>query len=154
MTPVHFLTHGSTRMLEEATDAGRYWEDCGRQALEHRVKGIIIMVRYMRNRTSRILTSPGRALGMSGGQDRSCNQPIAGKKPLSLRPTGLVPKLETQPRSCDSREVYINAIERRFQRFCQFQVRLDTRHLYGAYTHVSGFRQLSSNNDHIDERKA
>jgi hypothetical protein len=31
-------------MLEADTEAGRYWEECGRQALKHNVKGIIIMV--------------------------------------------------------------------------------------------------------------
>jgi hypothetical protein len=53
-------------MLEEDTDAGRYWEDCGRQALEHGVKGIIIMVGSILERIELILTQPGRPLGMSG----------------------------------------------------------------------------------------
>jgi hypothetical protein len=31
-------------MLEEDTEAARYWKKCGDDALAHRVKGIIIMV--------------------------------------------------------------------------------------------------------------
>ena len=42
---MHFFSHGSTRMLEAETEAGAYWEQCGREALAHNVKGIIIMVR-------------------------------------------------------------------------------------------------------------
>lgn len=44
LTPVHFFSHGSTRMLEADTEAGDHWEQCGRDALAHNVKGIIIMV--------------------------------------------------------------------------------------------------------------
>ena len=35
-------------MLEADTEAGRYWEECGRDALKHNVKGIIIMVSNVR----------------------------------------------------------------------------------------------------------
>jgi aromatic ring-opening dioxygenase catalytic subunit (LigB family) len=44
LTPVHFFSHGSTRMLEADTESGSHWEQCGRDALAHGVKGIIIMV--------------------------------------------------------------------------------------------------------------
>ncbi|KAK5946512.1 hypothetical protein PMZ80_000655 [Knufia obscura] len=43
LTPVHFFSHGSTRMLEEDTDAGTYWKKCGDEALKHGIKGIVIM---------------------------------------------------------------------------------------------------------------
>lgn len=44
LTPVHFFSHGSTRMLEAETESGEYWEKCGQEALAHGVKGIILMV--------------------------------------------------------------------------------------------------------------
>jgi hypothetical protein len=44
LTPVHFFSHGSTRMLEAETEAGEYWKQCGDEALAHGVKGIIILV--------------------------------------------------------------------------------------------------------------
>lgn len=44
LTPVHFFSHGSTRMLEAETEAGAYWKKCGDEALAHGVKGIVIMV--------------------------------------------------------------------------------------------------------------
>ncbi|RDL36314.1 Uncharacterized protein BP5553_05666 [Venustampulla echinocandica] len=43
LTPVHFFSHGSTRMLEEDCDAGTYWKKCGDDALVQGVKGIVIM---------------------------------------------------------------------------------------------------------------
>ncbi|KIW58073.1 hypothetical protein PV05_02623 [Exophiala xenobiotica] len=43
LTPVHFFSHGSTRMLEAETESGEYWEKCGQEALAHGVKGIILM---------------------------------------------------------------------------------------------------------------
>jgi len=45
LTPVHFFSHGSTRMLGDDTEAGTYCKRCGDEALAHNVKGIIIMVR-------------------------------------------------------------------------------------------------------------
>jgi aromatic ring-opening dioxygenase catalytic subunit (LigB family) len=44
LTPVHFFSHGSTRMLEAETESGDYWAKCGEEALAHNIKGIIIMV--------------------------------------------------------------------------------------------------------------
>jgi hypothetical protein len=44
LTPVHFFSHGSTRMLEADSDAGTYWKKCGDDALARGVKGIVIMV--------------------------------------------------------------------------------------------------------------
>lgn len=44
LTPVHFFSHGSTRMLEAETEAGSYWHRCGQEALKHNVKGVILMV--------------------------------------------------------------------------------------------------------------
>ncbi|KAI1626436.1 Extradiol ring-cleavage dioxygenase, class III enzyme, subunit B [Exophiala viscosa] len=43
ITPVHFFSHGSTRMLEADTESGAYWTKCGQEALAHNVKGIVIM---------------------------------------------------------------------------------------------------------------
>ncbi|KAK5468791.1 hypothetical protein LTR20_003137 [Exophiala xenobiotica] len=43
LTPVHFFSHGSTRMLEAETESGEYWGKCGEEALAHGVKGIILM---------------------------------------------------------------------------------------------------------------
>ncbi|KIV92423.1 hypothetical protein PV10_03723 [Exophiala mesophila] len=43
LTPVHFFSHGSTRMLEAETEAGSYWHRCGQEALKHNVKGVIMM---------------------------------------------------------------------------------------------------------------
>jgi len=45
LTPVHFFSHGSTRMLEAETESGDHWKRCGDDALTHNVKGIVIMVR-------------------------------------------------------------------------------------------------------------
>ena len=44
LTPVHFFSHGSTRMLEADTESAAYWKKCGDEALAHGVKGIVIMV--------------------------------------------------------------------------------------------------------------
>ena len=44
LTPVHFFSHGSTRMVEEDTEAARYWKKCGDEALANGVKGIVMMV--------------------------------------------------------------------------------------------------------------
>ena len=44
LTPVHFFSHGSTRMLEAETESAAYWKKCGDEALAHGVKGIVIMV--------------------------------------------------------------------------------------------------------------
>ncbi|KIW62189.1 hypothetical protein PV04_10387 [Phialophora macrospora] len=43
LTPVHFFSHGSTRMLEAETESGDYWTRCGEEALAHKVKGVIMM---------------------------------------------------------------------------------------------------------------
>jgi aromatic ring-opening dioxygenase catalytic subunit (LigB family) len=44
LKPVHFFSHGSTRMLEAETESGDHWEKCGEEALAHGVKGVILMV--------------------------------------------------------------------------------------------------------------
>lgn len=41
--PVHFFSHGSTRMIEADTTSAAYWEKCGKEALAHKVRGIVIM---------------------------------------------------------------------------------------------------------------
>jgi aromatic ring-opening dioxygenase catalytic subunit (LigB family) len=46
LTPVHFFSHGSTRMLEAETESGDYWTRCGEEALAHNVKGVIMMVSF------------------------------------------------------------------------------------------------------------
>ena len=43
LTPVHFFSHGSTMMLGEESVSGRYWRNCGDEALANGVKGIIMM---------------------------------------------------------------------------------------------------------------
>lgn len=43
LTPVHFFSHGFTRMLEADCDSGTYWKKCGDEALAKGVKGIVIM---------------------------------------------------------------------------------------------------------------
>ena len=45
LTPVHFFSHGSTRMLEADTESASYWKNCGDEARAHGVKAIVIMVR-------------------------------------------------------------------------------------------------------------
>ncbi|KAJ5751893.1 Extradiol ring-cleavage dioxygenase class III enzyme subunit B [Penicillium odoratum] len=42
-TPVHFFSHGSTMMLGEESSSAKYWKQCGDEALEHGIKGIVIM---------------------------------------------------------------------------------------------------------------
>ena len=42
LTPVHFFSHGSTRMLSADTTSGKYWRKCGEEALKNNVKGIVI----------------------------------------------------------------------------------------------------------------
>lgn len=44
LTPVHFFSHGSTRMLEADTESASYWKKCGDETRAHGVKGIVIMV--------------------------------------------------------------------------------------------------------------
>lgn len=46
ITPVHFFSHGSTRMLEADTESGAYWTKCGQEAAAHNIKGIVIMVSF------------------------------------------------------------------------------------------------------------
>ncbi|KAJ5462161.1 Extradiol ring-cleavage dioxygenaseclass III enzymesubunit B, partial [Penicillium desertorum] len=41
--PVHFFSHGSTMMLGEESSSATYWKKCGDEALEHGIKGIVIM---------------------------------------------------------------------------------------------------------------
>lgn len=98
-------------MLEAETEAGAYWEQCGREALAHNVKGIIIMVRHRSltrvSLSSRIMQlssffatiNPplGRSLGLSRRQDRSCHksQPYQGFLPV--RESRALQGLETKP---------------------------------------------------------
>lgn len=44
-TPVHFFSHGSTMMLGEESESADYWKKAGDEALAHKVKGVIMMVR-------------------------------------------------------------------------------------------------------------
>lgn len=44
LTPVHFLSHGSTMMLGEESDSANYWKKCGDEALARNIKGVVIMV--------------------------------------------------------------------------------------------------------------
>jgi aromatic ring-opening dioxygenase catalytic subunit (LigB family) len=44
LTPVHFFSHGSTMMLGEESESADYWKKCGDEALERKIKGVIIMV--------------------------------------------------------------------------------------------------------------
>ncbi|KAI7209443.1 LigB subunit of an aromatic-ring-opening dioxygenase LigAB [Hortaea werneckii] len=42
-TPVFFYSHGSTMMLGEESESADYWKKCGDEALEHGIKGVIMM---------------------------------------------------------------------------------------------------------------
>ncbi|KAI5460925.1 Extradiol ring-cleavage dioxygenase, class III enzyme, subunit B [Mariannaea sp. PMI_226] len=43
LTPVHFFSHGSTMMLGEESESAAYWKQAGDQALQHKIKGVIMM---------------------------------------------------------------------------------------------------------------
>jgi len=43
ISPVHFFSHGSTMMLGEESESATYWKQCGDEALENGVKGVIMM---------------------------------------------------------------------------------------------------------------
>lgn len=43
LTPLHYFSHGTPSMLGEESDSADYWERCGKNALKHGVKHIIIM---------------------------------------------------------------------------------------------------------------
>ena len=49
-------------MLEEDTDASTYWKKCGDEALEHGIKGIVIMVHILLPSNNPSLTESVRAL--------------------------------------------------------------------------------------------
>lgn len=42
-TPVHYFSHGTPSMIGEESESADYWEHCGKLALRHGVKHIIIM---------------------------------------------------------------------------------------------------------------
>lgn len=43
LPPVHFFSHGSTMMLGEESKSATYWKQCGDEALEHKIKGVVMM---------------------------------------------------------------------------------------------------------------
>ncbi len=45
LTPVHWLSHGSTMMLGEESESATYWKQAGDEALANGIKGVIMMVR-------------------------------------------------------------------------------------------------------------
>lgn len=50
LTPVHWLSHGSTMMLGEECEAATYWKKAGDEALANGIKGVVMMVgRWSRN---------------------------------------------------------------------------------------------------------
>jgi aromatic ring-opening dioxygenase catalytic subunit (LigB family) len=44
LTPVHWLSHGSTMMLGEESESATYWKQAGDEALANGIKGVIMMV--------------------------------------------------------------------------------------------------------------
>jgi aromatic ring-opening dioxygenase catalytic subunit (LigB family) len=44
LAPVHFLSHGTAALLQEDSRVRDYWKKIGQDALNHGVKGVIIMV--------------------------------------------------------------------------------------------------------------
>ena len=41
-TPVVFCSHGSTMMLGEDNDAGRYWQKVGEEAIARGIEGVVM----------------------------------------------------------------------------------------------------------------
>jgi aromatic ring-opening dioxygenase catalytic subunit (LigB family) len=44
LTPVLFLSHGSTMMLGEESESADFWKKCGDDAIAYGIKGVIMMV--------------------------------------------------------------------------------------------------------------
>lgn len=96
LTPVHFFSHGSTRMLEAETESGDYWKKCGDEAQAQNVKGIVMMVGPPPDHPvlrcditwvalADVFRRVGCPLGLSRRQDRSCHKLQPRQEPLPLR---------------------------------------------------------------------
>ena len=116
LTPVHFLSHGTTMILGERCNIADYWEQIGQDATAHSIKGIIIMVASPIDVCSHgLLTSCltiGCPLGRAGAKSASCNEPKPQAPATRVRQKGKVCWLQTQPRHPNSTSVYQNAPRR------------------------------------------
>src|ERR1700761_7797620 len=72
LTPVHWLSHGSTMMLGEESESATYWKKAGDEALANGIKGVIMMVRSTDSNhpQSRIDGDQGSTLGRIEREDR------------------------------------------------------------------------------------
>ncbi|MCJ1472614.1 hypothetical protein MMC13_001263 [Lambiella insularis] len=82
ITPVHFFSHGSTRMLGADTESADYWKKCGDEALAHGVKGVIIM---------------GAHWASHGDQIEIATNPSPGKSPTPYVPASLYQSWKPNP---------------------------------------------------------
>ncbi|KIW10093.1 hypothetical protein PV08_11053 [Exophiala spinifera] len=93
LTPVYFFSHGSTMMLGEESASADFWKACGDEALQNKVKGIIMMGAHWDCKGHNTIE-----VAMNPNPGKS---PIAYVDPRIYKEYKLVPDLETGQRCID-----------------------------------------------------